>query len=283
MPQLEQQAKLAADQFRQSNGLGVRPLGNLIELIQQATGYDVAVVDVPATDHGLTMHDPARNKTFIGVARTPHPMRQRSTLAHELAHVIFKDHASDLSSRNAEEIRADAFARHLLIPQEGLTSFLEQRTSADLATLSSVVQWFLVSPHIAAIALRDVGMIPQNTVNDWKRHSTRNLAVRFGWSDYYDSLSQDSNRLRAPQKLVARAISGYATGVLSAQALATLQSTTEQAIVEELHKIGIVPEQPNWQTMSFMICQTLSLTLRILTLKAKRHGPTSNHGCWAGN
>lgn len=269
MAQLEQQAKLAADQFRQSNGLGVRPLGDLIELIRQTTGHDVAVVDVPATDHGLTMHDPTRNKTFIGVARTPHPMQQRSTLAHELAHVIFKDHAPDLSSRNAEEIRADAFARHLLIPQEGLTSFLEQRTSADLATLSSVVQWFLVSPHIAAIALRDVGLIPQKMVDEWKHHSTRDLAVRFGWSDYYDSLSKDSNRLRAPQKLLARAISGYATGVLSAQAIATLQSTTEQAIVAELHKIGILPEQPNWEDHELHDLPKVELDLTDLEVESR--------------
>jgi len=55
-------------------------------------------------------------------------MRQRSTLAHELGHVLFQDwadsDAGDWSERNPAEIRADAFARHLLVPVEGLRDFI---------------------------------------------------------------------------------------------------------------------------------------------------------------
>ena len=67
---LEAQAKKAAISFRREHRLGLQPLGDLVALIEQTTGHDV---------------------TFIGIARTPHPMQQRSTLAHELAHVLFED------------------------------------------------------------------------------------------------------------------------------------------------------------------------------------------------
>lgn len=261
MTQIEQEAKTAADRFRQDHNLGIQPLGDLVELVQRTTGHDVAVLHVPASDHGLTMHDPVRNKTFIGVACTNHPMRQRSTLAHELAHVVFHDQASDLSTRSPVEIRADAFARHLLIPRAGLITFLSDKTSVDLATLSSVVQWFLVSPHIAAIALRDAGMIPQTTVDNWKHVSTKELATRFGWGDQYAGLQQESNRVRAPQKLVTRAIAGYSAGVLSAQAVATLQSTTEQAVKEMLAEIGITPQQPNWEQHELDILPEVNIDL----------------------
>ena len=49
-------------------------------------------------------------------------MRQRSTVAHELAHVLFEDAGIpasttvDWSAPNDVEERATAFARHLLMP-----------------------------------------------------------------------------------------------------------------------------------------------------------------------
>lgn len=267
MSPLEQEAKTAADQFRRDHHLGVQPLGDLVELIQRTTGHDVAVLDVPLTDHGLTMHDPVRNKTFIGVARTEHPMRQRSTLAHELAHVVFRDQASDLSERSNEEIRADAFARHLLIPQEGVIAFLGGKMCTDLNTFSSVVQRFLVSPYMAAIMLRDVGAISGETFEDWKRYSTRELAVRFGWRDHYAGLQNESNQLRAPQRLVARAIAGYAAGVLSAQAVATLCGATEEETTQLLNNIGIYPQQFDWEEHELKVLPEVEIDLSDLDVE----------------
>lgn len=241
----EQQAKAAAEAFRQQHHLGVQPLGDLVALIEQTTGHHVAVLDAPADSHGLTMRDPARDRTFIGVARTRHPMRQRSTLAHELAHVVFGDWTEDLAERSPEEIRADAFVRHLLIPRTGLTAFLGEGNEAEASTLSDVVQRFLVSPAIAAIAMRGAGMIDPSTCDSWMALTTPHLATRFGWTDHYATLQADSARLRAPQGLVTRAIAGYAVGVMSAQAVATLRGVPVETVEEELAAIGIVPEQPD--------------------------------------
>lgn len=242
MSSAEQQAKAAAEQFREKHQLGVQPLGDLVALIEQTTGHDVAVLDAVPDAHGLTMRDPARGRVFIGVARTPHPMRQRSTLAHELAHVVFDDQIEDLAVRGWEETRADAFARHLLIPLGGLEAVLDDGDHANEGVLSAVVQRYLVSPAMAAIALRDVGAISQATVDVWRSLSTRHLATRFGWSDFYATLQEDSNRLRAPQALVSRAVAGYAAGVLSAQAVATLRGVPVDTVVAELAEIGIVPQ-----------------------------------------
>jgi len=242
MSSAEQQAKAAAEQFREKHQLGVQPLGDLVALIEQTTGHDVAVLDAVPDAHGLTMRDPARGRVFIGVARTPHPMRQRSTLAHELAHVVFDDQIEDLAVRGREETRADAFARHLLIPLGGLEAVLDDGDHANEGVLSAVVQRYLVSPAMAAIALRDVGAISQATVDAWRSLSTRHLATRFGWSDFYATLQEDSNRLRAPQALVSRAVAGYAAGVLSAQAVATLRGVPVDTVVAELAEIGIVPQ-----------------------------------------
>jgi len=143
-------------------------------------------------------------------------MRQRSTLAHELGHVLFEDwvdnDAGNWSDRTYEEIRADAFARHLLVPVNGLRKFLGSREPVTQSILSAVVQRFLVSPAVAAIALRQAGYIDAATKREWMGLSAPRLAVRFGWSDQYRALQADSNQRRAPQRLLARAVKGYAEG-----------------------------------------------------------------------
>ena len=95
----ETEGRAAAERFRREHHLGVQPLGDLVAVIEHVTGIDVAVLDVGPDEHGLTMRDPDRAAVFIGVARTRNPMRQRSTLAHELAHVLFEDWIPDEAAK----------------------------------------------------------------------------------------------------------------------------------------------------------------------------------------
>lgn len=241
----ETEGRIAAARFRRDHRLGVQPLGDLVAVIEQATAIDVAVLDVGPDEHGLTMRDPVRDAVFIGVARTRNPMRQRSTLAHELGHVLFQDwvddHSGNWSDRTPAEIRADAFARHLLVPIEGLREFLGNRESVTRSTLSEVVQRFLVSPPIAAIALYQAEYIDDDTKHEWMTSTAPQLAARYGWSDQYRVLQAHSDQRRAPQRLLARAIRAYEEEILSAQAIATLRGITLEAAHEELREAGAEP------------------------------------------
>ena len=243
----EAEGREAAEQFREVHHLGLQPLGDLVALIEQATTFDVAVLDAGPDEHGLTMRDPKRGAVFIGVARTRRPIRQRSTLAHELAHVIFDDWTAngdgDWSERSPVERRADAFARHLLLPSAGLREFLGDTRNPALGELSAVVQRFLVSPAVAAIALEQAGYIDAATKRDWMQVTTPQLATRFGWSDQYRALEADSDQRRAPQRLLARVIRGYAEGVLSAQAVATLRGIPAESAGSELREAGVFPAE----------------------------------------
>ena len=89
----EARARDAAGTFRADHRPGRRPLGDLVALIEQVAGIDVAVLSSGPDEHGLTMRDPRHGTVFIGVARTTRPMRRRGTLAHELGHVLFADRA----------------------------------------------------------------------------------------------------------------------------------------------------------------------------------------------
>jgi Zn-dependent peptidase ImmA (M78 family) len=240
----EDEGRTAAGRFRREHQLGFQPLGDLVAIIEQVTGIDVAVLDAGPDEHGLTMRDPRRDTVFIGVARTRNHMRQRSTLAHELGHVIFEDWADNgggnMSQRTHEEVRADAFARHLLVPVDGLRDVLGDRKQVTQSTLSVVVQRFLVSPKLAAIALYQAGFIKSGTKREWMGFTATDLAVRFGWGDHYRALQTDSDQRRAPQRLLARAIKGYAEGVLPARAIATLRGLPLETVESELRQAGVV-------------------------------------------
>jgi Zn-dependent peptidase ImmA (M78 family) len=250
----ETEGREAAAEFRRSHHLGTQPLGDLVALIEQTTGNDVAVLDGGRDEHGLTVRDRERGAVFIAVARTPHPMRQRSTLAHEWAHVLFEDWTEEPSTgtdrRPHQEIRADAFARHLLVPVQGVQEVVETRP-ASLGELSRVVQLFGISPAIAAIALHEAGYIDADTKSAWRTMTTAQVAARFGWTDHYQLLQAQSNTRRAPQKLLARAIEGYIENVVSAQTLATLRGVDVDEVIRGLSAEGVIPREqaPQWASV----------------------------------
>lgn len=173
-------------------------------------------------------------------------MRQRSSLAHELGHVVFEVWTeAPVTRRSHEEIRADVFARHLLIPAEGLRHHLGDPGSRgiDEPALSAIVERFLVSPALAAIALAGAGFIDTSTKESWMLLRTRHLATRFGWSDYYAGLQDEANRPRPPRRLLDRALRGYILGAVSAETLASLRGIPVDQVVAELEAAGIRPEE----------------------------------------
>ena len=248
-PEIE--GRQAAIDFRAKHGLGQQALGDLVAVIETTMKIDVAVLDVAANEHGLTMFDPQNQAVFIGVASTPNPMRQRSTLAHELAHALFQDwrglDTEVLSQNDTREQRANSFARHLLLPEAGLRDFVGERNLVRVskADLSAVVQHFLVSPGLAAITLGNINLIDAATKAEWldgSHTSTPKLATQFGWSDQYRALQSDSSRVRAPQHLLARAIHGYQEGVVTTQTIATIRGVDVREVESEFDEAGIRPK-----------------------------------------
>lgn len=241
----ESQGRARAEAFRTKHSLGVLPLGDLVALIELTQGIDVAILDAEPDEHGMTMRDPVRGAVIVAAARTRNPMRQRSSLAHELGHLLFGDcappKASGWDARSSQEIRADAFARHLLVPVEGVRSILGGRDSVTLSHLSVLVQRFLASPSVVAIQLQQAGYIDDPRKKEWMTQTTPRLASRFGWSDQYHGLQEESNQRRAPQRLLSRAIEGYLANAVSLQSIARLRGVSAEVIEQEFAEAGIAP------------------------------------------
>lgn len=97
--------------------------------------------------------------------------RQRFSVAHEVAHSIFDSDQSILvtyqttspkySKSDLQEIRANSFASHYLLP----VSMLEKLTSIDAQSAIHWAQQFRVSTAALSKALRDANLVNDYTVN----------------------------------------------------------------------------------------------------------------------
>lgn len=235
----------AAEGFRHEFGLGVEPIANIARLVEQRVGVGVAYVDTPAPGHGMTMR--LGDRYLMSVGCTEHPMRLRSTLAHELGHLRLGSVDRDLShsdwdERTPEEIQADAFARHLLLPLDA-AKVAALNTEATTALLSDLVQRYMASPNIVAIQLRDAKVIDVDTCRGWSALSAGRLASQFGWHAEYVALAAQTKTPRAPQALLARAVEGYRWSLVMPATIARLDGKRDpRRVVEQLEADGIVPE-----------------------------------------
>ena len=245
---LEAEASKRAHEIRKQTGLGLAPIGDMVQFFE-SLGHDIAVIEISDEDsHGMTASDPVSGAVFTVVATTKNPVRQRSTIAHELGHIIFDEwhqdeNGADYASRNVSEKRADTFARHLLIPEEAIKDFFERNgcTDVSLRDFSALVQAFQVSPMMAAIATYNAGLISEDRKKGFGGYSTFMLAQLFGWADQYRQLQQASTAKKAPQRLLQRAVSAYQQGVLSAQSIANLRGLPVAAVLADFKEAGIEP------------------------------------------
>ncbi|MBG0738891.1 ImmA/IrrE family metallo-endopeptidase [Paeniglutamicibacter antarcticus] len=246
----ERTACLAAMKIRRDQGLGTGPIADLHELIGLvAPSVDVAILDMPSGMDGMVLTDPVRGKSIIGVATTGVPERQRSSMGHELGHIVFADYEAGLrhdpAARTPEETRADTFARHLLAPVEGMADFLDDlgavRGELNPRHVSSVVRHFQVSPAIAIIQMHSDGWITAKQKEEW-RESAQSLALRYGWIGDYRAMAAESSTPRPPQRLIENTTEGYIRNFVSVQGLAALSGVDPERQLHELEEAGITPE-----------------------------------------
>lgn len=196
-------------------------------------------MEAAEAEHGLSMRDPGSGRIVIAVATTPYPMRQRSSLAHELGHVLAGDLTSKVvarpGSRSPAEIRADVFARHLLLPVTALHArFGFSAAPVDHAGLAAVVQEFEVSPQLTAVQLKQAGLINTALCKEFSSLTTVKVATRYGWLTQYKTLALASGLPRSPQELMRRAVEGYGAGVLGIAELASWYGQAPEDLREQL-------------------------------------------------
>jgi Zn-dependent peptidase ImmA (M78 family)/DNA-binding XRE family transcriptional regulator len=152
-------ADRAAQYLREHWNLGIDPIPNLVELLEER-GIKVLVVDSEENIDGLSAQvrrSRGEPVPVIVIRRGVHGERQRFNLAHELGHMVMDVQGDDKFREKA----AHRFAGAFLMPAEALWSNVgRHRSSIGWSELFALKQ--LLGASVQAIAYRcgDLGIFP---------------------------------------------------------------------------------------------------------------------------
>ena len=153
------EADRAARSLRNAWGLGLDPIPNVVELLEER-GIKVLTLDDVEDVDGLTARVRRRGHgaaPVVVVNPTHTAERQRFTLAHELGHLVM-----DVDRKLDEEASASRFAGAFLIPAEILWAEMgKRRTSVSVGELVDAKALFGVSAQALTHRCRDLGIIGQ--------------------------------------------------------------------------------------------------------------------------
>ncbi|MFE4423650.1 helix-turn-helix domain-containing protein [Streptomyces sp. NPDC056817] len=249
----EQQARELAHRVRTALHLGCAPIADVDELIEQLTGVDTAVLQLPKTTDGFTATDPVRETTLIAVRVCDVPERQRFSFAHELGHLLWNDgaqvHELD-DERTPGEKRCDAFARHLLAPEEGIKAWLSaerftESSRVNERTAALLARHFRVSFPVILIQLEAMSLITAEQKKELWGTTGVQLAQRYGWGPAYEQEQEAAQAVRAPRRILERAVEAYRQNLLGVRALAMLEGRKPEEAEASLAEAGITPNPPS--------------------------------------
>ncbi|WP_284749590.1 ImmA/IrrE family metallo-endopeptidase [Amycolatopsis sp. RTGN1] len=209
---------------------GIQPVGDLRELIE-SFGVPVIFAEMPDRIHGITVHE-----DFDGIWRGVVVVncrdswtRQRFTLAHELAHIIYRDSQpiiidddQEVDESNRVEFRAECFARYFLVPAEGLSkSLLNVDGVESAAMVANTMLHFGVSRPAAMRALAESTQMSYEYLNGMAgAGSVRDLMARSRLDVEWSTLSRDQHDESASPWLLELALDAYREKYVPAQLVA---------------------------------------------------------------
>ena len=150
-----------AGQAREQLGIGLEPIESMRELVESRLGIPIIQVELPQEIAGATISSHGRRGIVLNIAgRNRNVWIRRTTLAHELAHILF-DPEEQLANvrvdsyeqvaRNAEhddqlpdhvEQRANAFAVEFLAPREAVKQLVPSPAQVSAASVEQVMSHF---------------------------------------------------------------------------------------------------------------------------------------------
>jgi len=165
-----QQGRHLAEAERRRLGLGIAPLTTVADLLA-TQGVRTAQADLPEDISGLMLCEPHVGP-FVMANRRHHVLRRRFSYAHEYAHVLLDRERRGTISRISErdlllEVRANAFAAHCLMPDDGVHQFMASlgkgssgRQQAEIFDESGVVYALArAQPQSQDVQLYDVVLL----------------------------------------------------------------------------------------------------------------------------
>lgn len=210
-----------------------------VNLIESTLGIDVAIQPLPRGLDGLSVARGQFRLALIssGIART----RQRFTIAHEVAHLLFGDSEDlhidvNVTGKNTpKETRANAFAAALLMPKKALSGTVSHDAPTE-ASIACLLARLSVSPQSLAYRLHNTGIINARGRDCVLGMSPAALTLR---SKRFTDL-REPNDHRIPLLLLKRAITAYVRGDIGIRPLASLLDVNPDELLAHLEPQPVV-------------------------------------------
>lgn len=238
--------QVSAERVRDGMRLGEEPLADLVGLVEEL-GFPVAFRRLPDGVHGLNVRDGREGMvTRLIIISTQGPWTlQRYTLAHELCHALYDDDGQvivdlvEIPDR-LPELRAEAFARHLLLPARALERDVRRGRSEGLPwqalTAGLMVRWGMSKRAILRALEADQLASPEETAAVRARPVDQ-LMADAGLTERWRELSAGQSEPSGSPWLVSRALEAYRRGWVGAHVVADLlnqdvKTTREQLVAQ---------------------------------------------------
>jgi Zn-dependent peptidase ImmA (M78 family) len=241
-----EQGRKLAEWVRRTLRLGNGPLLRFPELLEERFRLDVDLSPLPEGVDGLCVGLGDRALVLVG-SRKP-SSRQRFTLAHELAHYLvddldpFRVDELGVRARSLTEMRANAFAAHLLMPEAGVRAAVED-VEDDAERAVRVALSFGTSVSAAAYQLGNLGLLPDAARDRLAMAGPKPLLMRYALPSDWQQDESGRDRVRPPSRLYVRATLAYRGGLIGLQPIAELlQRSDHEQLRQELDDAGLAPD-----------------------------------------
>src|SRR3712207_3083662 len=241
-----------AAEARQRLGLGVKPVWDMAALLEEE---GIFVVEAPFRSDNLFGAFSYSEETGPCVLINTHCTkgRQTTTAAHEYCHNL-KDREkirAIVCGRHNEDEEVEryayAFARHFLMPREGVLQVLD-----DLGALGRGIdeedvvhlRWhFRVSYQVAVLHLMQLGFVGRSEYENLKDvRSVWSLDRRLGYDPEEDRKEEPPSRpepLRRPRPLTGLAIRAYDQGLITLARFAEVMGLDRAEAADLLEEAGV--------------------------------------------
>lgn len=173
----------AAQKLLQEWGLGLNPIPNVIEMLEDAS---IKVVEIEADGRFDGLSAMLNESIPIIVLNTSIDLiRKRFTALHELGHLLL-NFSGNLSDREKEQL-CNRFAGALLLPKQAVESELSKhRNHIALNELIPIKESYGISVQAIMYRAGDLGILPPSALaRFWRfRNSDPKHRQETGWGDY---------------------------------------------------------------------------------------------------
>ncbi|GBE57695.1 hypothetical protein BMS3Abin01_00616 [bacterium BMS3Abin01] len=253
-PRYITEARNMAAAVRHQMHLGLEAVANIFHLMEEF-GLPVARRDM-GTDgpDGIYANS---GRVVVAVINTSRPRnRQRFTAGHELGHHVFDSDAGlqvdqDIfQMQNLQERRANAFAAHFLMPEDGIRSLLSKdslKSRADPQDVVHLAYHFGVSNQAIIYQLHNLNIIRARERDRFLEMDEDGSLIAIAWKcGYSPARSQQpgshGEKLRLPADFIRRAIDAYTSSKISLSRLAELLERSDVEVLEQdLLEANLIP------------------------------------------